>query len=276
MFKQSPTMKKVLLYAIMALPLWMMAQNTSGVITYAEVIQTKWTPPADMDPAMKAQIEQMMKNAPKSVTNYKDLSFNQEFTYYKVSPKQEQIDAERAAQDNMEGRGGGGMRRMMFNNKGIHYGDLKKGKYLDQRLFFDKEFLIKDEPKKLQWKILGEAKQIAGHVCQKAATMIDTVQVVAWFCPTIPVSAGPNGYGQLPGMILEISPDERTTITAETVEFKPMDASDFEQPKSGKVVTKDEYDQIVKEKMDEMREEWKSRMSGSGSGGAQMRVIHGQ
>ncbi len=267
-------MKKLLIILLLALPFGMMlAQNNSGVVTYAEVMQTKWTPPADMDAAMKAQIEQMMKNAPKSITNYKELSFTPEFAYYKVAPKQEKIDADRAAQENMEGRGGG-MRRMMLNNNGIHYWDLKKSKFTDKREFFEKEFLIKDEPKKLQWKIMGEAKQIAGFVCQKAVTKVDTTEITAWFCPTIPVAVGPNGFGQLPGLILEIATDERTLITADTVEFKPLNAADFEQPKGGKVVTKDEYDQIVKEKMDEMREEWKSRMGGGG--GTQMRVIHGQ
>jgi GLPGLI family protein len=266
-------MKNILFFFLLALPFGLWAQNTSGVVTYAEVTQTKWTPPADMDPAMKAQIEQMMKNAPKSFTNYKELSFNSELAYYKVSPKQDVIDAERTAKENMEGGGGGGgggMRRMMANNKSIHYWDLKKSKYVNQREFFEKEFLIKDEPKKLQWKILGEAKQIAGFVCQKAATMVDTTQVVAWFCPTIPVSVGPNGFGQLPGLILEINVDERTTITADAVEFKPINTADFEQPKGGKVVTKAEYDVIVKEKMEEMRAEWKARMSGGGSGPVRM------
>ncbi len=263
-------MKKIIASLLLALPFWLAAQNNSGVITYAEVMLTKWTPPADMDPAMKAQIEQMMKNAPKSITNYKELSFGPEFAYYKVAPKQEKMDAEREATENMEGRGGGMMRRMMINNKNIHYWDLKKGKYTEKREFFEKEFLVKDEPKKLQWKILGEAKQIAGLVCQKAATMVDTTEVIAWFCPSIPVPAGPNGFGQLPGLILEIAVDERTTITAESVELKAMNIDDFEQPKGGKVVTKDEYDVIVKEKMEEMRAEWKSRM---GTGGGPHRVI---
>ncbi len=266
-------MKKLIALLVSLLPLVMWAQNTAGVVTYAEVTLMKWTPPADMDPAMKAQIEQMMAKGPKSFTNYKELSFNPEFAYYVVAPKQVKLDEERATQESMEGRGGGGFRRMMTNNKGINYWDLKKNKYVDKREFFEKEFLIKDEPTKLQWKILGEAKQIAGHVCQKASTMKDTTEIIAWFCPTIPVPAGPNGFGQLPGLILEISTDERTTLTAESVEFKPIAEADFEQPKGGKVVTKAEYDTIVKEKMDEMREEMKSRMGG---GGGQMRMMHGQ
>lgn len=262
-------MKKVFLYLIFALPFMVMGQGkTSGVVTYAEVTKTDWTPPADMDPAIRAQIEEMRKKMPKSFTNYKELTFHPEFTYYKVSPKQEKIDEERAARANAEGQGGGGMRRMMFNSNSIHYWDLKKGKFVEQREFFEREFLIKDETPKLQWKIMGEAKQIAGFVCQKAVTMVDTVEVVGWFCPTIPVSAGPNGYGQLPGLILELVTDKgRTTITADSIALQDIKMADFEQPKGGKVVTKAEYDLMVKEKMEEMRAEWKSRMGGSGGGG---------
>lgn len=228
----------------------------------------EWTPPADMDPAMKAQIEQMMKNAPKSFTTFKELSFNSDMAYYKLAPKQEKLDAERAAQANMEGGRGMGFRRMMMGGASINYWDLKKGKYVDQKEFFEKQFLIKDEIPKLQWKIMGEAKQIAGFVCQKAVTKIDTNVVTGWFCPTIPISAGPSGIGQLPGLILELQLDPRTLITADSISLAAIDPTKFEQPKGGKVVSKAEYDQIAKEKMEEMRAEWKSRMQ---NGGGHMR-----
>ena len=271
-------MKKFLVAFALLLPYWLIAQNTAGVVTYAEVTKMKFTPPADMDPAMKASIEQMMKNAPKSFTSYKELNFNPEIAYYKISPKQEKLDAERAAKENMEtpgqggpgGPGGGGFRRMMMNSKSIYYWDLHKSKYVEKREFFEKEFLVKDDCKKLTWKILGDAKEIAGYVCQKASTKIDTTEVIAWFCPTIPVPSGPNGFGQLPGLIMEVQMDERTTITADSVELKPINTADFEQPKGGKVVNRTEYDQIVKEKMDEMRAEWKGRMGG---GGGQVRMM---
>lgn len=261
-------MKKLVLALLFIAPLALIGQvANSGVITYSEVTKMEWTPPADMDPAVKAQIEEMRKKMPKSFTNYEELTFHPEFAYYKVAPKQVKIDEERAARSNSEGPGGG-MRRMMFNNKSIHYWDLKKAKYTEKREFFDREFLIKDDTKKLQWKIVGEAKQIAGQVCQKAVAMVDTAEVIGWFCPTIPVPAGPNGYGQLPGLILELSLDKgRTTITADSIALQAIDAAAFEAPKGGKVVTKMEYDKIVEEKMEEMRAEWKSRSAGGGTGG---------
>ncbi len=261
---------------ILALPMVVIGQvANSGVVTYSEVIKMEWTPPADMDPAMKAQIEEMRKKMPKSITNYKELTFNPEFAYYKIAPKQVKLDEERAARANAEGHGGGGMRRMMFNTNSIHYWDIKKGKFVEKREFFEREFLIKDETPKLQWKIMGEAKPIAGYVCQKAVAMVDTMEVIGWFCPTIPVSAGPNGYGQLPGLILELVTDKgRNTLRADSISLQAIKIADFEQPKGGKVVTKAEYDQMVKEKMEEMRAEWKARMSGSGGTGGPMIIRH--
>lgn len=267
-------MKQLLFSLLMALPLLMLGQAiTSGSVTYAEVTKMEWNPPADMDPAMKAQIEEMRKRMPKSFTNYKELSFSPEFAYYRVSPKQEKVDAEREAQANAEGRGG--MRRMMFNSKSIHYWDLKKNKYVEKREIFEREFLIKDEPQKLKWKIMGEAKPIAGYVCQKAVTLVDdSLEVIGWFCPSIPVSTGPNGYGQLPGLILELVTDKgRVTLTADSVALHEVVAADYEQPKGGKVVTQKEYDQIFKEKMEEMRAEWQSRMKGSGGPGGGGQII---
>jgi GLPGLI family protein len=269
-------MKKLWIFFLLTLPMLAWTQgNTSGVVTYAEVFKMEWTPPADMDPALRAQIEEMRKKMPKSFTNYKELRFDQDVAYYKVSPKQEKLDAERAAQANAEGRpGGGGFRRMMMNSNSQHYWDLKKNKYTEKREFFEREFLIKDEPKKLQWKIMGEAKQIAGYVCQKAVTMDDTMEVAGWFCPQIPVPAGPNGYGQLPGLILELVMDKgRTTYTADSIALQAVDMAQIEVPKGGKVVTRAEYDQIVKEKMAEMQAEMKSRMSSGGSGGGGHMII---
>ena len=91
---------------MLVLPMAIFGQvANSGVITYSEVTKTDWTPPADMDPAMRAQIEEMRKKMPKTFTNFRELTFNPEFAYYKVAPKQEKIDAERTARANAEGHG---------------------------------------------------------------------------------------------------------------------------------------------------------------------------
>lgn len=266
---KNEAMKKLIIFFVLLIPILLVAQTNSGVITYVETIKMEWKPPADLDPAMKAQIEEMRKHMPKSIENYRELAYNDEMTYYHISPKQ----AEKEEQLNASGeQRGGRMMRMMGNLDQKQLVDLQKGKYVEQREFFGREFLIKDKVPSYKWKIMGEAKEISGYLCQKATTMVDTNEVVAWFCPTLPSPVGPNGYGQLPGVILELVTDNGiNTLTAEKIELKPVDSKEFEEPKGGKVVTKAEYDTIVKEKIEEMREEWKERHK-NGGGGMHMRV----
>lgn len=62
------------------------------------------------------------------------------------------------------------------------------------------------------WVLETESKVIDNNLCYKA-TNIKIVKnsvgefkfpVIAWYCPKIPISSGPNGYGNLPGLILEL------------------------------------------------------------------------
>ena len=74
------------------------------------------------------------------------------------------------------------------------------------------ENIYHSEPIKTNWTLLNESKLIDGNLCYKA-TNIDRVvnsvgvfehPVTAWYCPKLPYPYGPNGYGNLPGLILEI------------------------------------------------------------------------
>ncbi len=87
------------------------------------------------------------------------------------------------------------------------------------------------------------------------------VIVTAWYTPMIPVGHGPSEYGGLPGLILELNVD-RTTILCSKIVMNPDEPEDIKAPSKGKEVTREEYNAIVKEKTDEMREMW-----GRGRGG---------
>lgn len=94
------------------------------------------------------------------------------------------------------------------------------------------------------------------------------VVVTAWYTPDIPVNQGPENYWGLPGLILEVS-DGKTTILCSKIVINPKEKSDIKAPKKGKVVTQQEYDKIVTEKMNEMRE---MNQGQGGNRGFQMRV----
>jgi GLPGLI family protein len=84
------------------------------------------------------------------------------------------------------------------------------------------------------------------------------VLVTAWFTPQIPVGNGPGEYAGLPGLILELNV-YRTTILCSKIVLNPSEAASIEPPKKGEEVTRAEFNAIVKEKMEEMRENFRGR-----------------
>jgi GLPGLI family protein len=93
--------------------------------------------------------------------------------------------------------------------------------------------------------------------------------VTAWYTPQIPINQGPGEYWGLPGLILEISAD-RTTILCSKIIMNPNEKDEIKAPTKGKQVTKQEYNDIMKKKMEEMNEMYGGR--GRGRGG--MRIRH--
>jgi len=91
------------------------------------------------------------------------------------------------------------------------------------------------------------------------------VLVTAWFTPQIPVRTGPGEYAGLPGLILEMNID-RTTILCSKIVLNPKEADPIEAPDKGKEVSRVEYNKIIKEKMDEMRENWRGGDGRRGGG----------
>ena len=63
----------------------------------------------------------------------------------------------------------------------------------------------------LKWNLLNETKIIDNYLCYKATSIIIITNgvgvfkrnLIAWYCPKIPVPFGPKGYGGLPGLVLE-------------------------------------------------------------------------
>ena len=82
----------------------------------------------------------------------------------------------------------------------------------------------------------------------KRGEVADTLNIVAWFTPAIPVPAGPDYQGQLPGAILEINVNNGQTVY-NAIEISPKaDLRSIKEPKSGKKVTLKEF-AVEQEKM---------------------------
>jgi GLPGLI family protein len=161
--------------------------------------------------------------------------------------------------------------RMVGGADDITWHDFTADRKVEQREFATKQYLITDSVQKLNWKLTGESKTILGFACQQAlATRIskrtevsmengvinrkevpDTSNIVAWFTPAIPVSAGPDYQGQLPGLILQIDINGNPGYKA--IEVSPkVDVAAIKEPKGGKKVTMDEFNKERDKVMEEM------------------------
>ena len=78
--------------------------------------------------------------------------------------------------------------------------------------------------------------------------------IEAWFTMEIPVQAGPGPFGGLPGMILIASIDEGHTVyTATDIDLTKLGEEAIRAPEEGSEVTREDYERIVAEKLEEVR-----------------------
>ncbi|MFN0016582.1 MAG: GLPGLI family protein [Saprospiraceae bacterium] len=232
-------MKQILLLTTVILVPWLLAaQATSGEITYKETIKIQIELP-DGD-------EELKKMIPPSQSAAKVLVFNETVSLYKNAGAKSEGDVEVGHEE--EGRA---MKFVMKRPESILFTDIDESATVHQQEFFGRDFLVTGPARECKWKLTGEKKKIGDYECQKALLQDTASQVVAWFTPQIPVSAGPGGYGMLPGLILELDIDngQRTTIVTK-VDLKAV--GKIEKPSKGKKVTADEFKAIEAEKMKEM------------------------
>lgn len=195
------------------------------------------------------------------------LNFNKEES---VFYEEDQIDAISGATDSWG------------NNfsRGDQYKNVKENLLLQSQEFYGKKFLVKDKLAAIEWKMGGESKQIGQYTCFKATASVPTseltwfdfswgdlrsaegetteteipmTEVEAWYTLQIPVGHGPGEYWGLPGLILEVSAGNTTMLCSKIV-MNPDEPIKIKAPDKGKEITKDEYQNTVRTKMKEMRD----------------------
>lgn len=196
----------------------------------------------------------------------------------------------------LEAPGAGRGFRWGGSSNGSTYKDLKTRKMIEDTEFFGKRFLIKEDMEQPQWELTGDTKKIGEYTCYKATMVkvnnefdwtvfrrnrnrkqdstktkgadkdkVRRVAVTAWYTPQIPVSTGPADYWGLPGLIMEINAGRTTMLLTELV-INPKDNIEIKEPTKGKEITREEYNKVVKQKTEEMRDRFRSRRGGRGRG----------
>jgi GLPGLI family protein len=167
--------------------------------------------------------ERMKSQTPKFTSTYFDLTFDTSRCIYKPGKEGEapsKMFGGDPASDN------------------IVLTDLVAKKVTAVKNVFEQKFLVQDSMRQIDWKVKDELRIINNYKCRKAVGRIcDSVYVVAFYTEDIPASGGPEMFGGLPGMILELAiPRLHTTWTADKIELLTPVESDFVLPEKGKKV----------------------------------------
>ncbi len=246
----------VLAGAILLLVHLTYAQQTTGKVVYERTIQ------------MQIQIndnDAISQTLPKTRTDKFELTFGNNQSIWKHVDEDDNSD---------EGSWNGMQIRMVGPGQNdIAYYDFTNARKVEQREMFDKKFIIEDSIQKLKWKLTGETETILGHICQKATAqrsairmqmtmdngkmerkeVNDTTMIIAWFTTDIPVPAGPEVQGQLPGLILALNMNDGRMVY-KAIEISPKaDLTSIKEPTKGRKVTPAEFAEERNKMMEEMQ-----------------------
>jgi len=266
-------MTRVLFCAVVfAIPALSFGQLKEGKIVYERTMQLQISFAGD-NPAFANMI-------PRERKDRFELLFANNQTLWRSVPEVNEGD------DMAWNSGGAEIRMVVSGQNDVTFSNLQEMKRVEERELGGKKYIVNDSIIRLDWKLSDETKEILGYKCRKATArriqpsvrmnndngkisreeVTDTLSIVAWFAPEIPVFAGPLTYqGQLPGAILEINEnDGRSTIRAVEISAK-ADVKEIKEPKSGKKVTAEEFRKEREKLFKEMQER----------GGGNMRIRMG-
>lgn len=135
---------------------------------------------------------------------------------------------------------------------GSVYTNLKEDLKLRNRHTYGQEFLVKSHFDEVDWNLTSQTKKIGGYLTYKAVAEQHyyrasgekkTRKIIAWFTPEINAPFGPLGYGNLPGLILELSLGGKTYMIESLKQVK-LEPNSIKKPKEGKKVSKKEFEDI--------------------------------
>ncbi len=259
-------MKQMLFSVLVSLALLpAAAQQKEGKVVYERTVELQITV------AGNPELEKMV---PKTRVNRFELNFANNRMLF----RQQEDDIK---DDNASGNGMG-FRAVVAGTDDIVFIDFASNRKVEQRELFDKQYIITDSIRKgADWKITEDTRTILNHVCRKAVgqrigkrtipvinngnmerkEVTDTTEVIAWFATDIPVPAGPEIAGQLPGLILELSLNNGKMVY-KAIELSPKPAlSAIKEPTKGKKITQEEFVRERNEKIAEMQKNNGGRFS---------------
>ena len=222
------------------------AQQKQGKVIYERTTQ--------MEMHMQGLADDVVQSLPRS---HKD---NLEVLFGNDQSLRRSVD-EDMPEEFTEREGGMQVHMVVAGGNDVTYSNLATGQVVEEREFGTKNYIIMDSIQHLNWKLTGATSTILNYPCQQAVTqrigkranttmengkletkeVPDTANIVVWFTPAIPVPAGPEYQGQLPGLILGIDINNGRMVYTATELSDKTDLEAVKAPSKGKKVTMAEF-----------------------------------
>ena len=112
-----------------------------------------------------------------------------------------------------------------------------------------KKYIVEDSVRNTSWKLdESETRQIKGYTCKKATAAAPRGgTIVAWYTEQIPCPSGPDNWGGLPGMILELNMNDGEMIYSSLEVSDKGDKKLVSAPSGAKKITRKEYQKMLEE-----------------------------
>jgi GLPGLI family protein len=213
--------------------------QNEGVIVYEIKVNVHRTLPKERE-AMKDMI-------PEFRISKDQLAFNETSSLYSPIIEDEDEDASPSS---------GGMVMRFQRPQTEIYLDQANSKRVMLQEFMGKKYLIEDSLQLRAWKFGTETKAINGYDCKQATFYVEDRKqnIVVWYTDKLRPFLGPESFNTLPGavMMVDINNGERT-ITAKTIDLRPLKKTEMKIPSGGTKTTEPEYRKMVNEQMERMR-----------------------
>lgn len=130
--------------------------------------------------------------------------------------------------------------RRGFGSRVEYYQNLKEKKMDRVDWLPMTDFLISDVLPAISWKISTDTASFGGLRCQKATGHFRGRDYIVWFCPDLPLHAGPWKLNGLPGVIVEAY-DSKNDVRFSCDGIEKIDPTVIQAPGNGVKITDKEF-----------------------------------
>ena len=221
-----------------------------GVVKYQQTTKYNWNSIFNPEGKAEARTTDWLASLPKEDEQAKVLYFTEENALY----EEDSIEKQASEPNLQRALMGASMRKPPTPELKKVFYDFGKNEKTEQVEFMTRNFLISDPIKNKAWKLTNRMIKVQNFICLGAELKDGDQTITAWFTSEIPISAGPDEFFGLPGLILVIEINGETTFIATSIDLTPPKKGVLSKPDSGTKVTQEEFNKIIEDKIKEFKE----------------------